>query len=311
MRAYFSMMRLYYAAVTGFAGWCGVAYAAQFYPVSWIRYEIALLLLFLSWGVNQVINDWLGLKEDRINAPYRPLVTGEAGLVPTLCVTVVLLGGLGLGAFFLHPLALIPAVVGIILNVVYEYAKGVVWLGPLVFGVMIGMCSWVGFFAVSDGEMVTADMWRGLTGWLLIVLANAIMTYFTYFKDRIGDEKAGKVTFIVRYGEVKSGYVGIGLCCGIGLLTLCGGLGVATTRLSELFFVFVAISWVLLGIATSLRTKDRLSLSYRRIAGLAILCCEATSGAIVVTLAPHYTWSVVGILLASALVFFSHRDSRS
>ena len=38
---------------------------------------VILAILFLAWGINQIFNDYLGLEEDRINAPDRPMVTGE------------------------------------------------------------------------------------------------------------------------------------------------------------------------------------------------------------------------------------------
>ncbi|MDD3925969.1 MAG: ubiquinone biosynthesis protein UbiA, partial [bacterium] len=44
---------------------------------------------------------------------------------------------------------------------------------------------------------------------LLIVLLNAVMTYYTYFKDYEGDRIAGKRTFIVRYGMDKARKAGI------------------------------------------------------------------------------------------------------
>src|SRR5512143_3082140 len=77
-RAYVRSMRLYYSFVTGIAGWLGVAYYEYLAANPAFRtVEVApapekkliiLLILFLSWGVNQIINDYLGLTEDRINA---------------------------------------------------------------------------------------------------------------------------------------------------------------------------------------------------------------------------------------------------
>ena len=47
-------------------------------------------MLFLSWGINQIINDYLGLKEDRVNAPNRPMVTGELDPGKALVLTEIL-----------------------------------------------------------------------------------------------------------------------------------------------------------------------------------------------------------------------------
>ena len=68
---YIRSMRLYYAFITGISGWIGVAFYHFLFPDradAW-RSALILCLLFLSWGINQIINDYLGLKEDRINAP--------------------------------------------------------------------------------------------------------------------------------------------------------------------------------------------------------------------------------------------------
>jgi geranylgeranylglycerol-phosphate geranylgeranyltransferase len=81
LRAYIKSMRLYYSFVTGIAGWIGVAYY-EFIALSSTEYTteiipptekklVILILLFLSWGINQIVNDYLGRKEDRIN-PWLP-----------------------------------------------------------------------------------------------------------------------------------------------------------------------------------------------------------------------------------------------
>ena len=100
-KAYVKSMRLYYSFVTGIAGWIGVAYY-EFLVKSASEHSIEiaptpekklviLFLLFLSWGINQIINDYLGLKEDRINAPDRPMVTGELNPKWALLLSIGLL----------------------------------------------------------------------------------------------------------------------------------------------------------------------------------------------------------------------------
>src|SRR5665648_593575 len=73
-KAYIKSMRLYYAFVTGIAGWIGVAFyeyiaTSPFHTVEMVpamdKKALILAMLFLSWGMNQIINDYLGLREDR------------------------------------------------------------------------------------------------------------------------------------------------------------------------------------------------------------------------------------------------------
>ncbi len=203
-------MRLYYAFITGISGWLGVAFYKFLFPgqVGPYRSAIVLLILFLSWGINQIINDYLGLKEDRINAPNRPMVNGSLAIKPALAVTGTLLSLTVFIAYLLNPLAVIPVLAGIALNILYEYAKAFSLLGNMVFGVMIAMCPVFGFLACgpAPAPLLTTNRISIL---LIVALLNGIMTFYTYFKDHQGDKQAGKKTFILKYGIEKARYAGI------------------------------------------------------------------------------------------------------
>lgn len=207
---YVKSMRLYYAFITGVSGWIGVAFYHYLFPESATLWRSALILtlLFLSWGINQIINDYLGLKEDRINAPNRPMVTGELPVKPALLTSGGLIVITLLIALWLNPLSLIPMILGILLNVLYEYAKAWSLAGNIVFGLMIAMCPAFGFLAAgpAPGPLFTPNRIAVL---LLVALANAVMTYYTYFKDYAGDKAAGKHTFVVRYGLKTARYAGV------------------------------------------------------------------------------------------------------
>jgi geranylgeranylglycerol-phosphate geranylgeranyltransferase len=43
----------------------------------------------------------------------------------------------------------------------------------------------------------------------LIAVMNALMTYYTYFKDYTGDKAAGKNTIVVKYGLEVNKYISI------------------------------------------------------------------------------------------------------
>jgi 4-hydroxybenzoate polyprenyltransferase and related prenyltransferases len=217
---YVKSMRLYYAFITGISGWLGVAFYQFLFPgsVSPLRAALVLTLLFLSWGVNQIINDFLGLKEDRINAPNRPLVTGALPLRPALVITGVCIAVTLVAAWMLNPLSVIPALAGILLNALYEYAKRFSLWGNIVFGVMIAMCPIFGFLASgpTPDPLFTSNR---LSGIVLVALLNAVMTFYTYFKDYEGDKKAKVVTFVVKHGITKASIAGLAfaflfvLCC--------------------------------------------------------------------------------------------------
>jgi geranylgeranylglycerol-phosphate geranylgeranyltransferase len=208
--AYVKSMRLYYAFITGITGWIGVAFYQFLAPgqTSLGRSTLILILLFLSWGVNQIINDYLGLAEDRINAPHRPMVTGELAIRPALLCSACLLGGTLVISYFLNPWAALAAALAIGLNILYEYAKAWSMVANLVFGVMIAMCAVFGFLACGPAPepLLTSNRLCGLA---IIAAANGLMTYFTYFKDYEGDRQAGKHTFIARHGFAIGRVVGL------------------------------------------------------------------------------------------------------
>ena len=136
IRSYVKSMRLYYSFVTGMAGWLGVAYyeylasspterSIEIVPSPEKKLMI-LALLFLSWGINQIINDFLGLKEDRINAPHRPMVTGELNPRGALILSLALiLVSAAVTWFFLEPVAVVFLFAGVILNVTIRIRQGV------------------------------------------------------------------------------------------------------------------------------------------------------------------------------------------
>lgn len=225
LKAYGKSMRIYYSFVTGIAGWVGVSHY-QFIvntigprgtsglvktievPTSIGKQIVIIGILFLAWGINQIVNDFLGYKEDKINAPMRPMVTGELNRNHALALSLFLMLVIFLITwFYLEPVAIIPLVIGAVLNVVYEYAKGHGILGNIVFGVMIAMCGLYGFYASGPMEIYLTR--SRISALALIAVMNGLMTYYTYFKDYIGDKAAGKNTIIVEYGLEKNKLISI------------------------------------------------------------------------------------------------------
>ena len=210
VKAYVKSMRLYYAFITGIAGWIGVSFYRFCCPESMNHYRsvIILVMLFLGWGINQIINDYLGLREDRINAPHRPMVTGELHPKGALTVSIVLLTCMTGISYLLNPWAIVPIIIGVLLNALYEYAKAWSLIGNVVFGLSIAMCTLYGFFAAGPlpDPVFTSNRISGL---VLVAILNGLMTYYTYFKDYRGDRRAGKRTFVVKHGLNTARYAGV------------------------------------------------------------------------------------------------------
>ena len=218
IKAYIKSMRLYYAFVTGIAGWIGMAFYeyltnSPFQTVEMVpaaeKKALVLIMLFLSWGINQIINDYLGLKEDRVNAPNRPMVTGELNPSKALALTGFLLSMTLLITYtYLEPIALIPAILGIALNILYEYAKGHGIFGNIIFGLMISTCTAFGFLAAGPTQSPYFTSSR-VSVLILVTVMNGLMTFYTYFKDYEGDRAANKRTVIVQLGIEKSRYLAV------------------------------------------------------------------------------------------------------
>lgn len=215
--AYIKTMRLYYAFITGIAGWIGVSFyffilfRDQGKTITIADYQhgvVILTILFASWGINQIFNDWLGLEEDRINAPNRPMVSGELNVKWALATSFTLMGIAMVISWFLNPHSIIPMILGFFLNFVYEYSKAWGLWGNVVFGIMIANCTAYGFLAAGPTPTPVFTESR-IAALVLVALMNGLMTYYTYFKDYKGDRAAGKDTFIVRHGLHKARVVGI------------------------------------------------------------------------------------------------------
>jgi geranylgeranylglycerol-phosphate geranylgeranyltransferase len=255
LKSYIKSMRLYYAFVTGIAGWIGVAcyeYTAKSAIATvevvptFEKKVLMLVMLFLSWGINQIFNDYLGLKEDRINAPHRPMVTGELDPKKALMLSGFLL--LVISTFtivFLEPYAIIPAALGIVFNILYEYAKGYGWIGNIVFGMMISTCSVFGFMASGPLEKpyVTSDR---ISVILMVIVLNGVMTFYTYFKDYEGDKAAHKKTLVVKYGLEKAGVLALILAFLPGIFfVLLYSSGMLSMRLDNTFLALAILTFFL------------------------------------------------------------------
>jgi geranylgeranylglycerol-phosphate geranylgeranyltransferase len=197
--AYVKSMRPYSFFVTGTAGILGLL-LVESQGELW-RNILILTLLFTSYGINQVINDLLGNKEDKYNAPSRPLVSGEISRKAAFFITVILFIVGMVATYFLNPYALIIYLLAYLMNIIYEWMKGIPFLGNLWFGFLIGLAPLYGILASTDLNLLKALYYPNLVYFILLVAASSsALCYYTYFKDYEGDKKAGKRTLVVVFG---------------------------------------------------------------------------------------------------------------
>ncbi len=203
IRAYIKSMRPYLFFATGIAGWLGIIFSGV--EVNILRKFLVLVLLFLSWGINQIVNDYLGIKEDRINAPRRPMVSGELNVKYALITTFILFLIGAVISYLLNPYALIVYLIGYAFNIIYEYLKAVPLLGNIWFGILLSVCPIYGALAVSEQNLFMVLKNKDLIFVsLFIALMFSTMTFFTYYKDYQGDKLVGKKTLVVLLSPKKA-----------------------------------------------------------------------------------------------------------
>jgi len=206
INAYIKSMRPYTFFVTGTAGILGLLLVENQGGI-W-RNILILALLFTSYGINQVINDLLGSKEDKYNAPLRPLVSGEISRKTTILITFSLFLAGGIATYFLNPYALILYFSAYFMNIIYEGLKGIPFLGNVWFGFMIALAPLYGALASTNLSLLNILRYPNLICFTILVAASSsALCYYTYFKDYEGDKKAGKKTIIVALGLEQVKYL--------------------------------------------------------------------------------------------------------
>ena len=191
---YLRSMRLYYCFVTGTATLAGCIAARGVKSVhlpfwDW-RDAVVLIIGFLAWGVNQVVSDWFDRKEDALNAPHRPMVSGKLAPRPALILSGSLMALFAVMAYLVSPVSLLILIVGGLLNLLYSQLKWIPVLNTLIYGAAITCCT---FFGLS----AHCDLMGNGGHWILPVLCfwglppHILMCHNSYFKDIEGDRAAG------------------------------------------------------------------------------------------------------------------------
>ncbi len=246
MKAYIKSMRPYTFFITGIAGLIGMLLVES--SASILQKSIVLLLLFSCYGVNQVINDLLGLKEDKWNAPKRPSVSGELNKEKALILTLILFLTGAIVTFFFNPYALLIYFSGYLFNFLYEYMKGIPVIGTFWFGIMIALAPFYGALAITNLNILQVlNNVNLLYSSLLVILSASTMCYFTYFKDYLGDKKENKNTVVVLLSLKDAKYLNFFMSIIpfiILFLLFCFNLW--TLQINLLFLIIILLDFVLM-----------------------------------------------------------------
>ena len=191
---YLRSMRLYYGFVTGTTTLVGCL--ASGHTLAERRTWLLFAMGFLAWGFNQIFSDWCDRKEDAINAPHRPMVTGALRPAPAFAVSLVGLGAIAVGGFLLSPWTLVFLGIGGALNIAYSLLKRVPVLNCLVYACAIFCCAAFGW--VDSGKEIPSFSVCAVMA-LFLVPPHVLMCHNSYYKDVVGDRSAGVRTLQTLY----------------------------------------------------------------------------------------------------------------
>ena len=189
---YLRSMRLYYSCVSGGTVLAGVAFYHITYgrPWEW-RDWIILCCGFFSWGINQIFNDYFDLASDKINAPYRPMASGELAVKPALLLSTLLMVLLAIVSLIAAPAALPAVICGGALNLLYSKLKHIPFLNCVIYAAALSCCAWYGFAGVCGTNFARALSSNAFLISALVFPMHFFMCSFSYYKDKEGDKAAG------------------------------------------------------------------------------------------------------------------------
>ena len=226
---YLRSMRLYYGFVTATTVLVGLCLAHGTYnelklswtlnDFPWTLRDAALLAMgFFAWGFNQIFSDWCDRKEDAINAPHRPMVTGELKPLPAFAVSVAGLAAIAVVGYLMSPWTLAFLALGGALNIAYSLLKRVPVLNCLVYACAISCCA---LFAIAGmaKRCPTLDEFGFVAAWIMPV--HFLMCHNSYYKDVKGDRAAGVRTLQTSYHKYVAELVSIAF---VGLAIFAAGI---------------------------------------------------------------------------------------
>ncbi len=191
---YIRSMRLYYGFVTATSVLAGIMTAhATAVPSGHVQppavtWAILLAVGFLAWGANQIFSDYLDRKEDAINAPHRPMVTGALALRPALLLSSLLMIGFAMASAWVSAWTLPVLLCGAVLNGAYSWLKKVPLLNCFIYACAISCCATYGYAGITHG-LPDAACLRSLA--IRMVPVHCLMCHNSYYKDVVGDRAAG------------------------------------------------------------------------------------------------------------------------
>ena len=195
---YLRSMRLYYGFVTATTVMAGLCFSLE--PFQWTPKNMAMIGMgFFAWGATQIFSDWYDRKEDAINAPHRPMVTGALSPRPAFALSALILVVIAVVSAWISMWTIPFLLIGGALNIAYSRLKKVPVLNCLTYAAAISCCA---LYAVA-GDMDRCPSWGfALVTIVLVLPAHFLMCHNSYYKDVKGDREAGVRTLQTLFPSV-------------------------------------------------------------------------------------------------------------
>ncbi len=194
--------RPHFFFVSGAAGLSGMVLAYQDPPL-WITLA-TFIICFFSYGLIQALCDTFDLETDRINAPFRPMVSGALPVKTVVVVLSCLLLGVAVVFYLINPILLGVQMIALAFSLAYNRMKRIPHAGPLWNGVIVATLPYIGAFGVSGARSVSELPPVIHFNALIVCFVYAGFVLTGYFKDVTGDSQTGYRTAPVVYGIHKA-----------------------------------------------------------------------------------------------------------
>jgi geranylgeranylglycerol-phosphate geranylgeranyltransferase len=174
------------------------AIICQPYKISGLNIFLAAFAASFALASGNIINDINDVEIDKINKPFRPLASGkikqrEAYFLYILFVFVSIVL-----SFFLNEVALVIVLFSILLLFIYsKYLKQIPLLGNITVALLTGL-------VFIFGGVVVGNPIAAIVPAVFAFLINLIREIVKDMEDVEGDNKAGVITFPIKFGSKKS-----------------------------------------------------------------------------------------------------------
>lgn len=194
--------RPHFFVVSGSAGLAGMAVAYADPPI-WITFS-AFIVCFFSYGLIQTLCDTFDIETDKINAPFRPMVSGELSKRTVWITLGFLLSIVAVLFYFINPILLYLQGTALLFSFTYNRMKRLTHIGPIWNGIIIAALPLIGAIAVSNINSFSElpIIIYIISFFFCFVYAGFVLT--GYFKDVTGDAQTGYNTAPVKYTPNKA-----------------------------------------------------------------------------------------------------------